>query len=34
MQYTLEQLEEMINEYGWLNFRGTKITSLPDNLTV
>ena len=34
MQYTLEQLEEMINEYGWLNLRGTKITSLPDNLTV
>ena len=34
MEYTVEQLEEMINEYGWLNLRGTQITSLPDNLTV
>ena len=34
MEYTVEQLEEMINEYGWLNLRGTPITSLPDNLTV
>ena len=34
MEYTVEQLEEMINEYGWLNLRGTQITSLQDNLTV
>ena len=34
MQYTIEQLEEMINEYGWLDLSGTQITSLPDNLTV
>ena len=34
MQYTIEQLEEMMDEYGSLNLRRTKITSLPDNLTV
>ena len=34
MEYTVEQLEEMINEYGSLDLRGTPITSLPDNLTV
>lgn len=34
MQYTIEQLEEMMDEDGWLDLRGTKITSLPDNLTV
>ena len=34
MQYTLEQLKEMMDEDGSLYLRGTKITSLPDNLTV
>ena len=34
MQYTLEQLKEMMDDDGWLDLSGTKITSLPDNLTV
>lgn len=34
MQYTIEQLEEMMDEDGWLDLSGTQITSLPENLTV
>ena len=35
MTYTIEQLEQMMRENGGdLDLRGTKITSLPDNLTV
>ena len=34
MEYTIEQLKEMMDDDGWLDLRGTKITSLPENLTV
>ena len=34
MQYTLEQLKEMMDEDGSLYLSGTPITSLPDNMTV
>ena len=35
MNYTLEQLKQMMNRYGGdLDLRGTQITQLPDNLTV
>ena len=34
MEFTLEQLEKMMDKFGNLYLRGTSITSLPDNLTV
>lgn len=34
MEYTIEQLKEMMDDDGCLDLRGTQITSLPDNLTV
>ena len=34
MEYTIEQLKEMMDDDGWLDLSGTQITSLPDNLTV
>ena len=34
MQYTIEQLKEMMDEDGSLDLSGTPITSLPNNLTV
>ena len=35
MKYTLEKLQKIMDDNGGsLNLSGTKITSLPDNLTV
>ena len=34
MEYTIEQLKEMMDEDGWIDLSGTQITSLPDNLAV
>ena len=34
MTYTIEELENMKDEYGSLYLRGTQITALPENLTV
>ena len=34
MEYTIEQLKEMMDDDGSLYLSGTPITSLPDNLTV